>query len=103
MLSKRRSPNLPNVASAREQGLDLDPDEWVAFFLPKGTPPAIVQEFNTATVAAMNTPDVQQRLKDIGVTIVAPERTSPDYLAAFVRSEIVKWAAVMKAAGVVAN
>ena len=103
ILSKRRSPTLPNLATAREQGLDLDPDEWVALFMPKDTPAPIVQRLNAATVAAMNTPDVQQQLRAAGTTIVAPERRSPDYLAAFVREEIAKWAAVIKAAGVSAD
>src|SRR5262245_1531375 len=103
ILSKRRSPTFPNLATAREQGLDLDPDEWVALFMPKDTPAPIVQRLNAATVAAMNTPDVQQQLRAAGTTIVAPERRSPDYLAAFVREEIAKWAAVIKAAGVSAD
>jgi tripartite-type tricarboxylate transporter receptor subunit TctC len=103
ILSKRRSPTFPNLATAREQGLDLEPDEWVALFMPKGTPAPIVQRLNAATVAAMNTPDVQQQLRAAGTTIVAPERRSPDYLAAFVRDEVAKWATVIKAAGVSAD
>lgn len=103
MLSKRRSPILPKLAIAREQGLDLDPDEWVALFLPKGTPAPIVRKLNAATVEAMNAADVVQQLNQIGVTIVAPERRSPEYLAAFVRDEIEKWGAVIKAAGMTAD
>jgi tripartite-type tricarboxylate transporter receptor subunit TctC len=99
ILSKHRSPTLPSLASAREQGLDLDPDEWVGFFMPKNTPAPIVQKLNAATVTAMNTPDVQQQLRDAGTTIVVPERRSPEYLAAFVREEIAKWATVIRAAG----
>jgi hypothetical protein len=43
---------------------------------------------------------VQERLKDIGATIVAPERRSPNYLQNFVESEIQKWARPIKASGV---
>jgi hypothetical protein len=43
---------------------------------------------------------VQERLKDIGATIVAPERRSPHYLQKFVESEIQKWAGPIKASGV---
>jgi tripartite-type tricarboxylate transporter receptor subunit TctC len=103
ILSKRRSPSLPSLASAREQGLDLDPDEWVAFFLPKDTPAPIVQKLNAATLAAMNSAEVRQRLKELGVTLVAPDRRSPEYLAGFVHEEIAKWARVIKAAGVSAD
>src|SRR5215468_10000271 len=53
-----------------------------------------------ATVATMDTPSVMQRLKEIGADLVAPERRSSQYLQKFVESEIVKWAAPIKAAGI---
>jgi tripartite-type tricarboxylate transporter receptor subunit TctC len=73
---------------------------WNGFFLPKGTPAAIVQKPHDASVAAMKTPPVQERLQDIGATIVAPERRSPNYLQRFVESEIKKWAGPIRASGV---
>ena len=54
---------------------------------------------NAATVKAMETPSVQQRLKDIGATVVETERRSPEYLQKFVESEIEKWAVPIKASG----
>jgi len=100
-LAKNRSPSLPKLASAHEQGLaGFDTGIWYAIFLPKGTPAAIVQKLNDAAVATLNTPAVQERLTDIGAAAVAPERRSPQYLAAFVASEIAKWAAPIKAAGI---
>jgi tripartite-type tricarboxylate transporter receptor subunit TctC len=101
LLSTARSPSLPYVASAKEQGLpDFDASTWYAIFLPKGTPAPIVQKLHDAIVATMDTPAVQERLKDIGADLVAPERRSPDYLAKFVVSEIARWAAPIKASGV---
>ena len=47
----------------------------------------------------MNAADVQARLDELGIEVVAPERRSPDYLAAFVVREIAKWAGPIKAAG----
>jgi tripartite-type tricarboxylate transporter receptor subunit TctC len=100
-LSLNRSPSLPDLASAHEQGLiNFDASNWSGFFLPKGTPMAIVQKLHDATVATMNTPDVQTHLKRIGADLVAPERRSPQYLTQFVSSEIDKWAGPIKAAGV---
>jgi len=100
VLSNNRSPMLPNVVSAQELGLaGSAADAWNAFFLPKGTPAAIIQKLHDATVAAMDTPSLQERLKDIGATVVAPERRSPGYLQKFVESEIENWGAVIKAAG----
>jgi tripartite-type tricarboxylate transporter receptor subunit TctC len=102
MLSKERSPILPSLPSAAEQGLaNVEVDSWYAFFLPRGTPAPIVQKLHNATVAAMDTPAVRERLKELGATVVAPARRSPEYLKTFVESEIVKWAAPIRAAGIV--
>ena len=76
---------------------------WHAFFLPKGTPAPIVHKLNEATVAAMNIPAVQERLKELGADLAAPERRTPEYLQKFVEREIEKWAAPIKAAGLSAE
>jgi tripartite-type tricarboxylate transporter receptor subunit TctC len=101
ILTRNRSPILPNLASAHEQGLtDFDSYFWSGFFLPKGAPAAIVRRLHAAAVATLNTPSVQERLKEVGVTVVAPERRSPDYLKSFLNGEIEKWAVTIKASGV---
>jgi tripartite-type tricarboxylate transporter receptor subunit TctC len=100
ILAKNRSPLLPNLPSAHEQGLtDFEASTWNAFFLPKNTPLPINQKLHDATVETMETPSVQERLKDMGAELVAPERRSSKYLQQFVVSEIQKWAAPIKAAG----
>jgi tripartite-type tricarboxylate transporter receptor subunit TctC len=100
ILSHGRSPSLPNLASAHEQGLtDFEATNWSAFFLPKDTPALIVQKLHDATVAAMNNPTVQKRFKENGIDLVADERRSSAYLAQFVASEIVKWAGPIKSSG----
>jgi tripartite-type tricarboxylate transporter receptor subunit TctC len=101
MLSKSRSPALPDLPTADEQGLaNFEAYTWNAIFLPKGAPAAIVQRLREATVEAMNTPALRRRLEDLSVTLVASERTTPEYLQGFVKSEIAKWAAPIKASGV---
>src|SRR5258707_1387580 len=66
-LSLTRSPSLPGLASAHEQGLiNFDASNWSGFFLPKDTPMAIVQKLHDATVATMNSPEVQMHLKRSG-------------------------------------
>jgi len=98
ILSKDRSSSLPDLASAHEQGLTgFDVPSWYALFLPAGTPAAIVQKLNRATVAALDTPAVQQRLKQVGGEAVAPERRTPEYLGQFVAAEIRKWEGPIKA------
>jgi len=104
ILTKNRLPTLPNLASAQEQGLpNFEAYQWFALFLPKGTPAAIVQKLHDATVTAMDTPAVQERLTELGATVVAPERRSPKYLREFIGGEIEKWAAAIKASGVTAD
>lgn len=99
ILSRNRAPILPTLASAAEQGLtDFTASTWFAIFLPKGTPEPIVRSLHAAIMATMETPAVQARLKDIGADLVAPERRSPDYLQAFLKNEIAKWATAIKAA-----
>jgi tripartite-type tricarboxylate transporter receptor subunit TctC len=101
ILSRNRSPTLPDLPSAHEQGLTgFDIPTWYALFLPAGTPAAVVQKLNRATVATLETPSVQQRLQQIGGDVVAPERRSPEYLAQFVAAEIKKWEAPIKASGI---
>jgi tripartite-type tricarboxylate transporter receptor subunit TctC len=99
MLTKQRSPALPNVPTAIEQGLQVEAYTWNAIFLPKGAPDAIVKKLNDAALAAMHTPAVKQRLEGIGAIIVSDDRATPQYLGGFVKSEIEKWAAPIKASG----
>src|SRR5215472_1398878 len=100
IMARTRSPILPTLPTAHEQGLaDFEVDTWYAIFLPKGTPPPIIEKLNVAAVAAMNAADVRARLDELGIEVVAPERRSPDYLAEFVVREIAKWAGPIKAAG----
>jgi len=68
--------------------------------LPRGTPEPIIRKLHDATVAAMETPSVQEQLKEVGALTVAPERRSPAYLQTFVASEIEKNAAPIRAAGI---
>jgi tripartite-type tricarboxylate transporter receptor subunit TctC len=103
VLTKERSPVLPNVPTAIEQGFDVEAYTWNAFFLPKGTPDPIVQKLRQATLEAMKTPAIRQKLEAAGLKFVSDDRTTPEYLAKFVESEIVKWAAPIKASGAAAD
>ncbi len=104
ILTKTRSPALPNVPTTAEQGTPaLEAYTWNAFFLPKNAPANIVQKLNGAMVQAMKTPAVRQRLEGLGAVFVSDDRTTPAYLGQFVRDEIAKWAAPIKAAGISAD
>jgi tripartite-type tricarboxylate transporter receptor subunit TctC len=102
LLAHSRSSLLPSLATADEQGLvDFEAITWNAFFLPPGTPAALVKKLNDAVTEAMDAPRVRDRMQELGVDLVAPERRSPEYLQKFVESEITKWARPIKAAGVI--
>jgi tripartite-type tricarboxylate transporter receptor subunit TctC len=101
IMTKERSKALPNVPTGIEQGTpDLEAYTWNAIFLPKGAPAAVVKKLNEATVGAMKTPAVRERLEGLGAVIVPEDRATPEYLGKFVKSEIEKWAAPIKASGV---
>ena len=104
VLTSGRSPSLPALPSAHEQGLaDFAATNWAGLFLPKDTPAPIVAKLHDATVAAMETPSVQAQMKKVGADLVAPERRSPAYLQRFVETEIEKWAGPIKASGLRAD
>jgi tripartite-type tricarboxylate transporter receptor subunit TctC len=104
LLARARSSLIPTLATAEEQGLkDFEAITWTAFFLPKGTPPEIVDKLHAATVQMMDTPALAERMRELGVTLVPSERRSPQYLADFVAREIEKWGAPIKAAGIHAD
>ena len=104
LLARARSSLIPTLATAEEQGLkDFEAITWTAFFLPKGTPPEIVDKLHAATVQMMDTPALAERMRELGVTLVPSERRSPQYLADFVAREIEKWGAPIKAAGISAD
>jgi tripartite-type tricarboxylate transporter receptor subunit TctC len=100
-LTRERSPILPNLPTAHEQGLtDFDAYTWNAVFMPKSTPPALVKKLNAALVAVMDNAAFRERLATLGLIVVAPARRTPEYLQKFVASEIEKWAVPINASGV---
>src|SRR5262249_26049351 len=104
ILSPSRSPMLPDLPSAQEQGLaNFDTANWYGLFLPKDAPAAIVQKLNQAAAAALDTPSFRDRLQSLGVAVVAPERRSPEYLGRFLKDDIAKWTAPIKASGITAD
>jgi tripartite-type tricarboxylate transporter receptor subunit TctC len=101
VLTHERSPVLPDLPTAKEQGYDFgDFYYWMGLFFPKGTPAPIVGKFNAALGAALDRPDLQARLRDVATTVAPPERRSPDYLRGFLASEIKTWGAAIKASGI---
>jgi tripartite-type tricarboxylate transporter receptor subunit TctC len=101
ILDTKRSPALPNVPTAAEQGTpNLVAYTWNAIFLPKNTPEPIVKKLHDAALAAMHTPAVHDKLTELGAEIVSDQDATPQHLGELVKSEIDKWATPIKASGV---
>ena len=101
IMTKERSPAIPNVPTGLEQGVKgLEAYTWSAIFLPKGAPAAIVKKLNAAVLQTIKTPEVRARLESLGARVVSEDRATPEYLDQFVKSEIEKWAGPIKASGI---
>ena len=96
-----RAPGLEDLPTAAELGYPtLDCGSWGALVFPKGTPEPIVRRLAKAASDAVDQPAIRKRFAEVGVTVPAPERRTPEYLAKFVPSEIARWAEPIRASGV---
>jgi tripartite-type tricarboxylate transporter receptor subunit TctC len=99
--STKRSPAAPDIPTIAEQGLPMfEATSWFAVFAPANTPKDIVAKLNTEIVRIFKLPDVQERLKTLGLE---PILSSPEELASYQQSEIRKWAKVVKDSGAKAD
>jgi tripartite-type tricarboxylate transporter receptor subunit TctC len=87
------APELPTVAEALP-GFEVN--NWIGLFAPTGTPADIVRKWNLEVNRIMQGADIKQRLLTEGARF-APN--TPDQFSEFVKSEIAKWAPVVKASG----
>jgi tripartite-type tricarboxylate transporter receptor subunit TctC len=96
--SSTRSPLAPNLPTVSESGLPgFEALVWYGLLAPAGTPASIIRLINTETVRILNLPEVKERFATLGAT-VAPG--SPEDFAARIKRDFVKWAEVIKSAGV---
>ena len=96
--SATRAAVLPNVPTVQESGVpDFDVSVWYGVFAAAGTPQPIVQKLNAEIVRAMNVPEVKERIEASGYQVVG---STPAALDAHLKSEITRWARVVKTAGV---
>lgn len=93
-----RSIMLPDVPTAIEQGYaGMSADNWYAIVVPAGTPAPVVAKLHAAALAATNAPEVKEKLAKIGSETLP--MASPAEFPAFLKKEIDRWGAVVKAAG----
>jgi len=95
--SAQRSPAAPEIPTIAEQGLPgFDAVSWFALFAPAGTPRPIVDKLQAEVKKILQSPEIGRKLAEIGLDVVA---STPDELAAYQRTEITKWAKVVKDSG----
>jgi tripartite-type tricarboxylate transporter receptor subunit TctC len=95
--SKERSDIFPDVPTFVQQGFaGVIGDNWAGVLAPAGTPARAIAKFNVAMVAALNAPDLRDRLRESGTT---PAPSSPQQFDAYMREEIARWRTVIRDKG----
>jgi len=89
------APDVPTIAETGLPGYDTS--SWFAFFVAARTPPDIVRRMQADTATALAEPQIKAKLDQLGVIAVG---SSPEALGAHLKSEMDKWAPVIKAAGI---
>jgi tripartite-type tricarboxylate transporter receptor subunit TctC len=99
--SLRRDPALPDVPTVAEQGYPgFEALTWFGMMAPAGTPAAITDRMNAEVNRALRAPEVRQRLDAAGF---APDARSRADFAAYLRTEVAKWAEVVRVSGATAE
>jgi len=93
-----RHPQLPNVPTTAEAGFkDLVVTSWQAVAAPAKTPRDVVTKLHDATVRALRSPDIRDRMTQIGFDVVAG---TPDEFGAFMKAEVERWTRAVERGGI---
>jgi tripartite-type tricarboxylate transporter receptor subunit TctC len=92
------SPETPTVAETMMPGFEAT--AWYGALAPAGTPSSLVKHLYSEFAKAMSNPEVKQRLEALGFDVVA---STPDAFSAYIKTETIKWAKVLKASGAKSN
>ena len=96
--SAQRSPSAPELPTVSEAALPgYEAGTWYGLMVPTGTPAQIIARLNAESNKLLMLPDVKGRLNAAGFDLIG---TAPEQLATYIRSEIDKWAKVVRSAGV---
>ena len=96
--SLARSPLMPELPTVADGGLSgFESNTWAGLFVPAGTPEAVMAKLNVEVSRTLKLPDVRERLTNLGFEVIG---NSPGEFGQYFRSEIVKWARVIKQANV---
>jgi tripartite-type tricarboxylate transporter receptor subunit TctC len=98
---EKRSPALPSVPTVSEAGAKgFEASAWYPVVVPAATPRPIIERLNSQIIASLKAQEVNKLLASEGVETIG---STPEHLRAYMRSELAKWARVVKAAGIQAQ
>ena len=98
---RKRFAAAPEVPTMIEQGFpDFEAVAWIGFLAPGATPRPIIERYNREIVRIANSPDVRGKLEALQFEVVA---TTPEQFSQWIRNEIPRWGAVIKATGATAD
>jgi tripartite-type tricarboxylate transporter receptor subunit TctC len=92
----KRSSALPEVPTFKEQGYDIEGYGWYAMWAPAGTPRQAIERLSQAAIAAIHSPDLQQRLETLGLE---PTGYGAQELDRIQKADYEKWGPIIKASG----
>jgi tripartite-type tricarboxylate transporter receptor subunit TctC len=99
--SKTRTPLAPEVPTVDEAGVPgYDVGVWFGVLTVAGTPPDVVRRLNTEMVKILTSAEIKERFGKIGVEVVAG---TPEHFSGFLKSEVERWARVIKEANIKAD
>jgi tripartite-type tricarboxylate transporter receptor subunit TctC len=99
--TKTRLKTLPDLPTTAEAGTpDIAVSTWYGLYTPRGTSKPIVDKLASALQGALKDPDVVSRFAELSMEPVSQEQATPAALDAFLKAEVEKWAAIIKAAGI---
>jgi tripartite-type tricarboxylate transporter receptor subunit TctC len=98
--TRERIRSLPDTPTLEESGLKgFEVKVWHGIYAPKGTPAAAIDRFGAALRTALKDPAVVQRMTELGAEIVPDAKLTPEGLRSWLKPEIDKWGALIRAAG----
>jgi tripartite-type tricarboxylate transporter receptor subunit TctC len=100
IMSPQRSPIAPDVPTVAEAIPGFSVQSIFGAVVPSGTPRDVVKKISADMAKALQTPELKQRMADVALT---PVGNTPEEFDAFIRTEIDKWAKVVKASGATAD
>lgn len=98
--SLKRSSNAPEIPAIAETLPKFEVELVYAMVAPAGTPKDIINKLNSQLVGVLNNPEIKSQLNSKGFDVIS---SSPEQLGGYIKSEVSKWAPIVKKSGATAD